>query len=197
MDLNGSKTLQNLARAFAGESQARTRYDFYRETAEQDGYYAIAMIIREISRNELAHAKVFFDHILSGGLPSGQLKNIVIGAGYPFQKGTTADNLLFSMQAEQEENTTIYPDFAQTAKQEGFLAVASSFEMIAQIEGLHQTIFQQMHEQLTQNTLYQKPQPTAFKCANCGYVRQSKDAWSVCPVCRHPQGFTELDVQLK
>ncbi len=118
MDLNGSKTLQNLARAFAGESQARTRYDFYRETAEQDGYYAIAMIIREISRNELAHAKVFFDHILSGGLPSGHLKNIVNRRRLPLPKRDDCRHLLFSMQAEQEENTTIYrilPDSKQEA----------------------------------------------------------------------------------
>ncbi|MGI6168233.1 MAG: rubrerythrin family protein [Christensenellales bacterium] len=197
MDLNGSNTLQNLARAFAGESQAATRYHFYQKAAQQDGHQTIATIIQEIIRNELAHGKVFFDHIIKGGLRAEQLKNIIIGAGYPFQMGASADNLLFSMQAEQEEHANIYPNFAQTAKQEGFAAVAASFEMIAQIEGLHQNIFQQMHEQLTQNTLYQKEQAVSFKCAECGHVRQSKDAWSICPVCHYPQGFVELDIQLK
>ncbi|MGI6175966.1 MAG: rubrerythrin [Christensenellales bacterium] len=195
MDLNGSKTLQNLVNSFAGECQAHNRYKFYAEMAQNDGYFYVGNMIKEIADNELAHSKLFFDHIQSG--LSYDAHNLLVNAGYPFVIGATDANMRFSEQAEMEEHTSIYPDYAKVAQEEGFAAIASSFQMIAAVEGLHQRVFCDLATQLSDGSLYRKATPTQWKCYNCAYVHESTEAWSICPLCKHPQGFVIPDIDMK
>ena len=167
MDFMQSETRINLARAFAGESQARNRYTIYADIARKEGQEYLARIFQETADNEKVHGEEFLEMIQKHA-PAPQ-ENIHIDAGYPFPLGSTAQNLAFAAAGELEEFTTAYPAFAELAKREGFQDVARLFEQIATIEGLHHNVFQQAHSQLTGGTLYQKPQPIVWRCLNCGY----------------------------
>jgi len=188
--LAGTKTSENLARAFAGESQARNRYTFYAEYAKHEGHSAIEKEIKTIADNELAHAKVFYD-LLVNGMGNGEI-NVNVNAGYPFELGDTLANLKAAANGEHEENVTIYPTFADVAKKEGFLEIESAFRMIANIEKEHEQKFNQLKTELEQQTLYQKKQPVQWLCTNCGHIHQGTDAPAICPVCKHPQGWFEV-----
>ncbi|MBC8535715.1 rubrerythrin family protein [Feifania hominis] len=187
MNLTGTETLINLGRAFAGESQAKNRYLFYAEKAKQDGYAYIEKICRYIAQNETAHAKVFFDHIVNG-MPN-DVNNLNIDAGYPFELKDTINNMLYAKAGETSEYETIYPNFGKIAADEGFPAIAASFNMIAAIEGEHAKIFGTLHDKLANGSLYKGDAPVVWKCDYCGYETTSKDAFMVCPVCKKPQGF--------
>ncbi len=188
--LAGTKTSENLARAFAGESQARNRYTFYAEYAKHEGHSAIEQEIKIIAGNELAHAKVFFD-LLVDGMGTGN-SNVNVDAGYPFELGDTVANLKAAAEGEHEESATIYPAFADVAKQEGFPQVEAAFRMIANIEKQHEQKFNQLKSELEQQTLYKKKQPVQWICTNCGHIHQGTDAPGICPVCKHPQGWFEV-----
>ena len=167
MDFMQSETRVNLARAFAGESQARNRYTIYADVARKEGQEYLARIFQETADNEKVHGEEFLEMIQKHA-PTPQ-ENIHIDAGYPFPLGNTAQNLAFAAAGELEEFSTAYPAFAELAKREGFPDVARLFEQIATIEGLHHNVFQQAHSQLTGETLYHKPQPIVWRCLNCGY----------------------------
>nr|WP_122012168.1 ferritin family protein [Maliibacterium massiliense] len=192
MQLAQSKTLNNLAAAFAGESQARNRYLFYAEQARNEKLYTLARQIEEIAQNELAHAKVFYDHIIKGAPECGD--NITVQGDYPYHQGSTQDNLMHSMEAELDEHLNIYPGFAQVAQEEGFTGIAASFTEIAKIEEQHANIYRQLYEQVKEGSLYKKAVPTTWRCQNCGYMHTGTEAWKVCPVCQHDQGFVEVKV---
>ena len=137
MNLKGTKTLENLMKAFAGESQARNRYTFYASVAKKEGYEQIAAIFTETADNEKEHAKVFFKHILEG-MASELPITVHVDADYPVELRTTKENLKAAAAGENEEWTILYPEFADVAEKEGFKDVANSFRQIAKVENRHE-----------------------------------------------------------
>ncbi len=191
--LPGTQTSENLARAFAGESQARNRYTFYAGYAKKEGHAVIEQIFKLTAENERAHAKVFYDLLVEGmGGPS----NVNVNAGYPFESGDTVANLYSAAHGEHDENTQIYPAFADIAKQEGFPQIEAAFRMIAKIEGDHERRFKKFGDELKNKTLYQKKEPKQWLCTNCGHIHVGTDAPGICPVCKHSQGWFEVITKL-
>lgn len=189
MDFKSSQTMCNLARAFAGESQARTRYAIYAKTAEKENYPNLAQVFTYTASQELAHAEVFLNNLIGHG---GAAPSIDIHAGYPFELGNTLDNLRFAMNGENDESTTVYPSFAQTAREEGFEDIARLFDLIAKIETRHAARYEGLFARLNQNSLYSSSFPTAWVCQNCGNVITAEKPWVVCPVCGKEQGYIEM-----
>jgi rubrerythrin len=185
MEFKGSKTEKNVLAAFAGESQARTRYSFFSSVAKKEGYEQISAIFEETSENEKEHAKLFFKH-LQGGTAQ-------IDAAYPAGTiGTTAQNLKASAEGEKFEWGTLYPNFGNIAEEEGFTEVAATFRSIAKVEAYHERRYLKLLENLTQGTVFKKSTPVKWKCRNCGYVHESSEALAVCPVCNHPRSYFEI-----
>lgn len=194
MDFAKSQTRLNLARAFAGESQARQRYTIYARTARKEHQEYLARLLEETAANEQVHARLFLEQLHKHG---GTGDNIDLEAGYPFQIGSTLENLKAAAEGEGQEFSDVYPAFAQTAEEEGFADVARLFRQIAQIEGLHQNVFRQAENQLREETLYQKQQPVVWRCANCGYSVKTNGAPERCPVCSEEQGWFQGDINQK
>ncbi len=181
----GSQTEKNLLAAFAGESQARNRYTYFASAARKEGYEQIANIFTETAENEKEHAKVFFNHLQGG--------EVVITAGYPAGViGNTKENLEAAASGEQMEWTTIYADFAKTAKTEGFPAVARSFEQIAKVEKFHEARYRKLIENVTKKKVFKKDEVVKWHCSNCGYVFEGKQPPKECPACKHPQAYYEV-----
>ncbi|MDD4689500.1 MAG: rubrerythrin family protein [Eubacteriales bacterium] len=195
MDFKNSETIVNLGRAFAGECQARTRYRFYASLAKKEGQFYLAKLIHEIADNEYAHAKIFFRHI--NNLSDQRVENMNIDAGYPYTIGETVMNLKDAASAEQDEYSEIYPKFAQIADDEGFKEVANSFRLIGKIEESHHKSFTLLAEKYADGSLYREPNSVIWRCSVCGYIHQGEKAPDICPVCQHPQGHYELQVNLK
>ena len=185
MKMKGSKTEKNLLKAFAGESQARGRYTYFASQAKKDGYEQIRAIFLETAENELEHAKVFFKY-LEGG-------EVEVTASYPAGRiGTTEENLLEAAEGEKLEWGTLYPDFAKTAKEEGFDNVAESFTEIAEVEEEHEKRYRKLLDNVKKGTVFKRDKEVKWKCRNCGYVHKGKEAPQVCPACKHPQSYYEL-----
>lgn len=185
MKLKGSQTEKNLLKAFAGESQARNRYTFFASVARQEGFEQISAIFLETADNEKEHAKVFFKN-LEGG-------DTTIEASYPAGKiGKTSENLLAAAEGEKMEWGTIYPNFEKVAREEGFKEVADSFKEIAEVEMQHEKRYRKLLENVNKGTVFKKDGAVTWKCRNCGYVHVGKEAPKVCPACKHPQSFYEL-----
>jgi len=183
--LKGSKTEKNLLAAFAGESQARNRYTYFASVAKKEGFEQISGIFQETADNEKEHAKVFFKH-LEGG-------DVTIEAMYPAGKiGTTAENLLAAAEGEKLEWGTLYPNFEKVAREEGFDKVAESFKEIAEVEAQHEKRYRKVLENVENKTVFKKDKVVKWKCRNCGYVHEGKEAPKVCPACKHPQSYYEL-----
>ncbi|MFI3312510.1 MAG: ferritin family protein [Eubacteriales bacterium] len=187
MDFMQSQTILNLGRSFAGESQARNRYDSYAKQARTEGEEYLARMFEHTSANEKIHAQEYWEMMVK--LAGKPINNLKFEAGYPYQIGNTAQNLQFAADAEIDEYANVYPAFAQIAKEEGFPEAATLWKMIAQIEGVHHTVFQQAQEEFTQKTLYKKEQPKVWRCINCGHVHQGLEPWKICPVCHKEQGW--------
>jgi rubrerythrin len=188
MDFKGSKTERNLLAAFAGESQARTRYTFFASQARKEGYEQIAGIFEETSDNEKEHAKLFFKHLQGGA--------VEITASYPAGiVGITADNLKAAAEGEKLEWGTLYPNFGDVAEQEGFPAVAATFRAVAKVEAYHERRYLKLLDSVTKGTVFKKNQPIKWKCRNCGHVFEGAEAPLVCPVCGHPRSFFEVWVE--
>ena len=185
MKFQGSKTEKNLLAAFAGESQARNRYGFFASVAKKEGYEQIAWVFEDTAQNEREHAKLFFKQLKGG--------EVTITAGYPAGViGTTVENLKASADGEQMEWGTLYPDFAATAKKEGFPEIARIFEKIAEVEAHHESRYRKLYENLVNKTVFKSEMPTKWHCRNCGYVHEGKNAPAKCPACDHPQAYFEL-----
>ena len=195
MDMNGSRTLINLARAFAGESQARNRYLIYAEQARKEGLETLARKVEEIAANEFAHAREFFEHIT--GDAAQQFPNLDIDAGYPYQIGTTAQNMRFAAAGENAEFSRIYPDFARIAADEGFDRIAQLFNMTASVERGHDAVFTELSQRLDDGTLYQRDKLVVWKCANCGFEMSGTEPWDACPLCSYPRGWVELELDAR
>lgn len=186
MDFHESRTRENLMRAFAGESQARNRYTFAASAAKSAGLHWIERVFLFTAHQEKEHAELLMKH-----LAQCEGENIHIDATYPVINGAwTPDRLLrAAQQGEYEEAHSIYPAFAQAAREEGFAAVAATFEMIAAIEQTHGDRFGQLAGRMEQNSLFRSERETMWLCLNCGHVHIGLQAPPVCPVCKHAQGF--------
>lgn len=193
MNFNDSVTKTNLARAFAGECQAGARYQFMSKVALQNQMQFISDTMKTLAKNEMAHAKVFYDHILKNS--NGNVRNIAIEAGYPFEMPELASSLLEESKNETSEAENIYPSFARIAKDEGFAEIARSFEAIAKIERSHAKILKYLADLYKSNKLYKREKPTEWKCSTCGYVDIAKEAFKTCPVCAMPQGYVIIDIE--
>jgi rubrerythrin len=185
MELIGSQTERNLLMAFAGESQARNRYTYFASQARNDGYIQIAQIFEETANQEKEHAKRFFKSLQGG--------EVRIECAFPAGiVAATAENLLAAANGEQEEWTTLYPGFAAVAREEGFKAVATIFEMISVAERQHERRYRGVLENLRSRRVFQRSEPVKWRCLNCGYVHEGPGAPAACPACAHPQAYFEL-----
>ncbi len=183
--LKGTKTEQNLLKSFAGESQARNRYEFFVKVAKKEGYEQIAAIFQETANQEKEHAKRFFK-FLEGGMTE-------ITAAYPAGKiGTTAENLKAAAEGENEEWTILYPAFAETAREEGFPEVATAYKMIARVEAEHERRFLKLLQNISEDKVFMKDGKVWWKCINCGYVYESEKALENCPACQHPLAYMQV-----
>jgi len=185
MELKGSRTEKNLLAAFAGESQARTRYTFFASVAKKEGYEQISAIFQETADNEKEHAQLFFK-LLKGGL-------VEITAAYPAGViGSTAENLRAAAEGERHEWGTLYPNFAETAEEEGFTDAARTFRMVAKVEAYHERRYRKLLESMELVKIFKKDSTVMWKCRNCGYVFEGKETPEKCPVCEHPKSYFEL-----
>lgn len=183
--IKGTKTEQNLLEAFAGESQARTRYTFFASKAKKEGYEQISAMFIETADNEKEHAKRFFS-FLEGG-------DVEITATYPAGKvGTTAENLKAAAMGENEEHTKLYPEAAKIAEEEGFTDVAFLFRKVAEVEKHHEERYLGLLKNIEDGTVFKKSEKTLWKCRNCGYIHEGESAPDKCPACIHPQAHFEL-----
>lgn len=186
--LKGTKTEQNLLKAFAGESQAKNRYEFAAKVAKKEGLEQIAAIFQETALQEQQHAKRFFK-FLEGGA-------VEITAMYPAGViGHTAENLKAAAEGENEEWTELYPSFAETAKEEGFPEVATAFTMIAKVEAEHEKRYRKLLENLEKGMVFEKDGEVYWMCRNCGYIHKGKAAPQKCPACLHPQSYFEVKAE--
>jgi rubrerythrin len=189
--LKGTKTAENLMKAFAGESQARNRYTYYASTARKEGYVQVSNIFMETAENEKEHAKRFFK-FLNESL-KGEM--VEINASYPVSLGDTKSNLLAAANGENEEWTDLYPEFAKVAEEEGFPEVALVFRKIAEVEKHHEERYRKLLINLENGSVFKKAEVIKWKCNNCGYIHEGDSAPELCPACAHPQGFFEVFVE--
>ena len=173
MELKGSKTEANLMAAFAGESQARNKYTYYASQAKKDGYEQIAAIFEETAGNEKEHAKLWFKILHDGKVPS------------------TRDNLIDAANGENYEWTSMYKEFAQIARDEGFEDIAKLFEGVLEIEKEHEKRYLTLLKKVEDEMVFKNEEETIWICRNCGHVYRSKEALDVCPVCKHGKAYQE------
>jgi len=183
--IKGTKTEQNLLKAFAGESQARNRYTYFAGAAKKEGYEQIAAFFIETADNEKEHAKVFFKH-LEGG-------DVEITASYPAGIiKSTVENLEHAAEGEHLEWTTLYADFAKVADEEGFPDVARSFRDISKVEKFHEARYRKLIANIKEDAVFKKPSASKWHCRNCGYVHEGPEAPNECPACKHPKAHYEV-----
>lgn len=175
MELKGSRTEKNLQTAFAGESQARNKYTYFASVAKKEGYEQIAALFLETADNEKEHAKLWFKHL--GGI------------------GSTAENLKAAAEGELFEWTDMYADFAKTAREEGFEAIAKQFEGVAAIEKHHEERYRRLLKNVEDKVVFSKNGDAIWQCRNCGHIVVAPSAPEVCPVCLHPQAYFQIEPQ--
>ena len=177
MELKGSKTEQNLRTAFAGESQAHTKYLYFASKAKKDGYVQIGKIFEETANNEKEHAKIWFKLLNGGSVPC------------------TKENLAAAADGENFEWTDMYAGFAATARDEGFDSIADLFEGVGAIEKCHEERFRKLLGKVNEAVVFSSDEDAIWECSNCGHIVIGKKAPEVCPVCNHPQSYFHLRAQ--
>ena len=183
--LKGTKTEQNLLKAFAGESQARNRYTYFASAAKKEGYEQISAIFLETAENEKEHAKVFFKHLQGG--------DVEITASYPAGSiKATVENLAHAAEGENIEWTTLYANFGKEASDEGFPEIAESFKQIAKVEQFHEARYRKLIANIQGNAVFKKDSSKKWHCRNCGYVHEGNEAPEECPACKHPKAHYEV-----
>lgn len=191
MELIKSKTYLNLAKAYAGECMARTRYEMIEYGARQQGYTFLAELIDEIAYNEFNHARMLYSFIQTA--KTGKIDNIDICSGYPFrEKWDLVENLHLAAEDEEDEATRIYPMYAKIAYEEGFKDIGGLFENLSSVETCHSKRLKSLHEQFSKGTAYKKEKSVKWKCSACGYEAEGKEAFAVCPLCQAKQGVVQL-----
>ena len=184
-NMKGSQTEKNLLTAFAGESQARNRYTYFAKQARKDGFVQIADIFEETANQEKEHAKRLFK-FLEGG-------EVEFCAAFPAGRiGTTTENLKEAAAGEHYEHSEMYPGFAQTARDEGFMEVAVAFDNIAVAETFHEKRYLELCENIEKGRVFTRDEPVRWRCRNCGFIHEGNDAPATCPACVHPQAHFEL-----
>ncbi len=184
--LKGTKTEQNLLKAFAGESQARNRYTFFAEKAREEGLEQIAAIFMETAEQEREHANRFFS-FLEGGM-------VEITASYPAGLvGDTLANLKAAADGENEEWSELYPEFAKIAEEEGFKSVAVAFKSIAKVEAHHEERYRKLYDNLENGKVFEKDGKVVWKCRNCGFLHEGTKAPKTCPACLKGQAYFEVN----
>ena len=168
----GSETEKNLYAAFAGETQARSKYTYFASVAKKQGFEQIAELFQRTADNEKEHAKLWFEEL--GGL------------------GDTADNLLNAAEGENYEWTDMYASFAETAEREGFRALAAKFRLVAEVEKHHEERYRKLIRTVDSASVFEKSEVKVWECRNCGHIAVGMSAPEICPVCLHSQGFFEL-----
>ena len=176
-ELKSSKTFENLKTAFAGESQAHTKYLYYASKAEKEGYHQIGDIFRETAGNEKEHAKIWFKLLHNNNIPD------------------TVSNLKDSASGEHQEWTDMYAGFAKTAREEGFSAIGDLFEMVGKIEKEHEERYKKLLENIERSSVFSKEKTEIWECANCGHSFTGKNAPDKCPVCDHPKSYFRVKAQ--
>ncbi|MEG2014478.1 MAG: ferritin family protein [Clostridia bacterium] len=193
MELKESKTYLNLAKSYAGECQARTRYEFMEYGARKQGYKALADLIDKVVYNEFNHARMFYTYIQKAD--DKEIKNIDICSGYPFkEKWDLVSNLGLAVEDETNESTKIYPEYSRIAEEEGFPVIATLYNNIIQVENCHKMLFHQLYDQMNTGTMYKTATSIKWKCADCGYEATSKEAWKICPLCGASQGVVLIQI---
>ena len=184
-ELKGSRTEKNLMIAFAGESQARNRYSYFASQAKKDGFVQIADIFEETANHEKEHAKRFFKFLKGGDLE--------ITASFPAGViGTTLENLRAAAAGEKHEWTEMYPEFAEIAREEGFGAIAKTFESVAVSEKQHEKRFVELAENVETGKVFKREGKVVWRCRNCGYLHEGTEPPAVCVACAHPKDHFEL-----
>ena len=184
MNIRGTKTEQNLLKAFAGESQARTRYTFFASVAKKEGFEQVAATFIETADQEKEHAERFFK-FLQGGM-------VEITATFPAGRiGTTAENLRAAANGELEEWEELYPAFADTADEEGFPAIATVFRNIATVEAGHEKRYRQLLDRVSTGKFFDRDEEITWQCRNCGFIYRGASAPQACPACAHPRAYFE------
>lgn len=189
--LKGTKTAENLLKAFAGESQARNRYTFYASIAKKEGYVQISNLFAETADNEKEHAKRFFKFLKES--LNGEMVNIQ--ADFPVALGDTKFNLLAAANGENEEWSDLYPEFAKVADEEGFHEVAVVFNKIAEVEKHHEARYRKLLGNIEEEKVFKKDTVVKWKCNNCGFIHEGAEALDLCPACAHPKAHFELFVE--
>ena len=183
--LKGTQTEKNLLTAFSGESQARNRYTYFASKAKKEGYVQISDIFTETANQEKEHAKRLFKFLeggeveITGAFPAGVI-------------GTTLENLKDSAAGEHHEQAVMYPEFAKTAREEGFDNLAEVFEAIAVAEKQHEKRYLELRDNILKEKVFKREKVVKWRCGNCGYIHEGKEAPKVCPACDHKQEYFEL-----
>ena len=177
MELKGSKTEQNLKAAFAGESQAHTKYQYYASKAKKDGYVQIGELFEETAKNEKEHAKIWFKLLHGGAVPD------------------TTENLLDAADGENYEWTDMYAEFAKVAEEEGFSDIAFLFEKVGAIEKVHEERYRKLLSNIKEGVVFSKDEDCIWECSNCGHIVIGKKAPEVCPVCKHPMSYFKIQAK--
>lgn len=174
-DLKGTKTLENLLTAFAGESQARNKYTYYASKAKKEGYVQISNIFLETAGNEKEHAELWFK--LAHGI------------------GTTEENLLDAAEGENYEWTDMYKEMATTAREEGFPEIAAQMEGVAAIEKEHEERYRKLAANIRDGKVFEREEKVLWQCSNCGHQLVAEKAPQLCPVCKHPQAYFQIKAE--
>ncbi len=193
MDLQNTQTLKNLVRAYIAETHDGTRYQMLRTQATNQKQHFIANTLKQLSNNEMAHAKVWWNFITNNNtIPD---INIDVKAVYNYGSGDFIEAFEIASGIEKDEGEKIYISFAKTARKEGFEPIANMFELVAEVERQHSMILTQIHDRLCAGTLYKENELTVWHCSNCGHEQTSKIAWKTCPLCSMPQGFAPAQIR--
>jgi rubrerythrin len=176
-ELKGSQTEKNLQAAFAGESQAHTKYQYFASKAEKEGYQQIGALFRETALNEKEHAKIWFKLLNNDDVPS------------------TTDNLASAADGEHYEWTDMYAGFAKTARDEGFTTIATLFEMVGKIEKSHEERYRKLLKNIQDGVVFSRDGDQIWQCANCGHIVIGKKAPEICPVCKHPKSYFQIKAE--
>ncbi|WP_461257826.1 rubrerythrin [Treponema sp. R80B11-R83G3] len=176
-ELKGSKTEKNLQAAFAGESQAHVKYQYFASKAEKEGYQQIGAIFRETAFNEKEHAKIWFKFLHNDNVPP------------------TTDNLKAAADGENYEWTDMYAGFEKTAKEEGFDHIAELFKMVGKIEKEHEERYRKLLANVEGGLVFSRDGDQVWQCSNCGHIIVGKKAPDACPVCKHPKAYFQIKAQ--
>lgn len=183
--IKGTQTEKNLIGSFAGESQARNRYTYFASKARKEGYIQISLIFEETANQEREHAKRFFSY-LEGG-------DVEVSAAFPAGViGTTAENLVAAAAGEHHEWTTLYPGFAEKAREEGFEPIAKLWENVCVAEKQHDKRYTALRENVDKKRVFKKDKKVVWRCLNCGFLFEGEEAPKACPACAHPQAYFEV-----